>query len=165
MPGKRPWLKRRRPAALAARAPAAEAGFDPAQFRQMIMDRLKEQLGATDDEWKVLEPKLEKVMTAQRENMGGFAGLGMLFGGGGRPRGPFAPAENETPSPLAKASEALQAAIKDPNTDAKQYAAAMAAFRDARDSARKQLVDAQKDLKDVLTAKQEAVLLGTGLID
>src|SRR6185503_6952150 len=36
--------------------------FDPAQFRQMMLDRLREQLKASDEEWGVLQPKLEKVM-------------------------------------------------------------------------------------------------------
>ena len=36
-------------------------GWDPAQMRQQYMDDLKTQLGAKDDEWQVLQPKLEKV--------------------------------------------------------------------------------------------------------
>src|SRR5215831_6890440 len=40
--------------------------FDPTQFRQRMMDNIKEQMGAKDDEWKVIEPKLTKVMDAQR---------------------------------------------------------------------------------------------------
>src|SRR5688500_16748488 len=35
--------------------------FDPAQMRERMMARYKEQLGATDEEFKVLQPKLEKV--------------------------------------------------------------------------------------------------------
>ena len=42
--------------------------FDPAAMRQQMMDRMKETLGASDDEWKALQPKLEKVMTAQRDS-------------------------------------------------------------------------------------------------
>src|SRR5437762_6836879 len=60
--------------------------FDPAQFRQRAMDRIKEQLGATDDEWKVIQPKVEKVMTAHRESRGGF-GFGGFGGGRGGPGG------------------------------------------------------------------------------
>jgi len=51
--------------------PAGQAGpwgqagprgnFDPAQFRQRMDERMKEALGATDEEWKVLQPKIEKV--------------------------------------------------------------------------------------------------------
>src|SRR5436190_17070221 len=58
--------------------------FDPAQARQMMMDRLKEQLGASDDEWKVLQPKVEKVMDSRRDAQTGGGGLGFLGGGGGR---------------------------------------------------------------------------------
>ena len=32
----------------------------------MMMNSLKERLDAKDDEWQVLQPKLEKLMTAQR---------------------------------------------------------------------------------------------------
>src|SRR5437867_3676371 len=57
-------------------------GFDPAQMRQRMMDALKQQLGATDDEWKAIQPKVEKVMEAQRDARSG-GGMGMFFGGRG----------------------------------------------------------------------------------
>src|SRR5690242_17995936 len=36
--------------------------FDPAQMRQRMEERLKTELGVSDDEWKALQPKVEKVM-------------------------------------------------------------------------------------------------------
>jgi hypothetical protein len=48
--------------------------FDPAQFRQQFEDRVKEQLGANDDEWKVIQPKLTKVFDAQRGSRGSMRG-------------------------------------------------------------------------------------------
>ena len=39
---------------------------DPAQFRQRFMDRIKEQLGSSDDEFKVLQPKIEQLFVSQR---------------------------------------------------------------------------------------------------
>src|SRR5258705_7103323 len=57
--------------------------FDPAQARERFMTQIKERLGASDDEWKVLQPKLEKVMTAQRESRGGVGGFGGGRGGRG----------------------------------------------------------------------------------
>src|SRR5258706_10398314 len=50
--------------------------FDPAQMRERYMNSIKEQLKADDDEWKVLSPKIEKLMTAQRDTRGagGFRG-------------------------------------------------------------------------------------------
>src|SRR3954470_5374615 len=59
--------------------------FDPAEMRARMEARMKEQLGVSDDEWKVLQPKVEKVMTAQRDARagGGFGGPGGRRGGGG----------------------------------------------------------------------------------
>src|SRR4051812_341802 len=57
--------------------------FDPAQARERMMTRIKEQLGASDDEWKALQPAVEKVMTAQRDTRGG-GGRGGPGGRGGR---------------------------------------------------------------------------------
>src|SRR5438874_2102912 len=78
-------------------AKAQNRQFDPAQFRQQRLDRIKEQLGASDDEWKVLSPKIEKVMDVQRNTFGGF--------GGGRGRGPGGGgnADNQPQTPVAKA--------------------------------------------------------------
>src|SRR5437667_10534878 len=54
--------------------------FDPEQFRQRMMDNYKERLEVkSDDEWKIIQDRIEKVMTAQREaRIGGFG----RFGGG-----------------------------------------------------------------------------------
>ena len=59
-------------------------GFDPAQFREMMMNNLKERLDAKDDEWQVLQPKLDKLMTAQRESMAGRMRGFSTRGGGDR---------------------------------------------------------------------------------
>ena len=53
--------------------------FDPAQFRQQMMDDIKTQLGATDDEFKALQPKIEKVFDDTRQLR---AAQAMGFGGG-----------------------------------------------------------------------------------
>src|SRR5688572_15764411 len=61
--------------------------FDPAQMRQRMMERVREQLEITnDDEWKIVSERAEKVMTARRD-AGGFGGGGMMFGRGGGPGG------------------------------------------------------------------------------
>ena len=48
--------------------------FDPAQARERYLAQIKEQLGASDEEWKALQPKVEKVLTAQRDNRRGGGG-------------------------------------------------------------------------------------------
>src|SRR5579862_1981225 len=51
-------------------------------WQQMMADRLKTQLKATDDEWAVIQPLLQKVQDAQRAARGGFGGFGGPGGGG-----------------------------------------------------------------------------------
>src|SRR5436305_1885900 len=59
--------------------------FDPAAMRQRYMAQLKEQLGSPDEEWKLLEPKVDKLLTLRRDNRGGGGPGGR--NGGGRNRG------------------------------------------------------------------------------
>src|SRR4051812_12514573 len=58
--------------------------FDPAQYRQRMMDRYKEQMEVKDDaEWKAIEGKINKVMDAQRDAMASrFSGF--MRGGSSR---------------------------------------------------------------------------------
>jgi hypothetical protein len=141
---------------------------DPQQQRQRMMDRMKEQMGATDEEWKALEPRIQKVMAAQRDaRTGGFNGFGGGRGGrgGGGGGGGGGGDANANPSPVREARRAVQAAIDDGNTSPQDLAAKLKAYRDARDKAREDLTSAQKELKELLSQKQEAVLLMSGMIE
>src|SRR5580658_624444 len=54
--------------------------FDPAQFQQRMMDRIRDRLDFTNDtDWSAVQPLVQKVLDARRDV--GFAGG---FGGGGR---------------------------------------------------------------------------------
>src|SRR6185312_12473337 len=59
--------------------------FDPAQFQQRMMDNIKDRLGFTNDtDWSAVQPLVQKVMDARREQAAG-GGFGRLGGGrGGR---------------------------------------------------------------------------------
>ncbi|HVT90922.1 MAG TPA: hypothetical protein VHD56_18865, partial [Tepidisphaeraceae bacterium] len=58
-------------------------GGDPAAFMQNRLEQIKQDLAASDDEWKVLQPKVQDVLTAQTEaNSGGRGGGGRRGGGG-----------------------------------------------------------------------------------
>src|SRR6204780_3775864 len=52
--------------------------FDPAQMKQDMMDRLRDQMEIKDDqEWQAIEPKVSKVFDARRDVMAmGFRGMG-----------------------------------------------------------------------------------------
>jgi len=132
--------------------------FDPAQMRERFMNSIKEQLKADDDEWKVLSPKIEKLMTAQRDARTGGGGFGRRPGGGGG-------GDNQPTTPVAKASADLRTVLENKVTPAEDIAKKLAALREARDKARADLAAVQKELKEVLTQRQEAVLVTMGMLE
>jgi hypothetical protein len=136
--------------------------FDPAAMRERYMNGIKERLGATDDEWKVLQPKIEKVMAARDSRGGGFTG-----GRSGRDRGGSSNtnAAAGEQSAVAKASADLRAALEDKSMSAEEITKRLTAYREAREKSRADRAAAQKELKDVLSARQEAVLVSSGLLD
>jgi len=157
-------------------APPAQTGsggrrsFDPSQFRQRMMDTLKDKLGATDDEFAAIQPKLEKVMDLQREVNG--SGMRSLFGGGRRSRGggdggatPAASTSTATPSAVQAASTDLQTTLDNKDAKPEDIKAKLDAFRDAKTKAKDDLTAAQKDLESVLTQRQEAMLVMMGLLN
>jgi len=134
--------------------------FDPAQFQQRMLDNAKERLGITsDDEWKVIQPLVEKVFQTRRETMTGMRGPrrgGDNGGNGGNNR----PAVTPTPNPEA---EALQQAL-DSKAEADVLKTKLAAFRDARKVKEAALTKAQEDLRKVLSVRQEASAVLMGLL-
>jgi hypothetical protein len=139
----------------------AQNQFDPAQFRERMMNSIKERLGASDDEWKVLSPKVEKVMTAQRDARGGGGGFGGPGGGGRRGGG----GDQQPTTETGKASADLRTALENKDTPADDIAKKLAAYREAREKGRAQLQAAQKELKEILTQRQEAVMVNMGMLE
>lgn len=90
---------------------------DFAQMRQQMMDRLKDAMGATDDEWKVIQPKIEKVQQLQRQT--GGRGPGMFGpppggpGGPGNGGGPGGPPAGGTDNAPGNGPGGPQAAARD----------------------------------------------------
>lgn len=144
--------------------------FDPAQMRQRMMERMKEQLGASDDEWKVLSPKVEKVMDAQREAR---TGGGFMFGGPGGPGGKTRGGDNggdrsRSRGPetnVSRAQQALQQTLENKDASPDEIKGKLQALRDARQQAQQQLHSAQGELKDLLTQRQEAMLVMMGTLE
>ena len=142
-------------------------GFNMTTMMQGRADAMRPELGVTnDDEWNVISPRLVKVMQLQLEvrtagmaNM--FRGAGGQGGGGGGRRGGFAAMLGGTPDP---ASDALDAAVTG-NAPIPELKAAMAGVRDARKRKLAEMTKAQSDLKDVISVRQEAYLLNSGLLD
>lgn len=168
------------------------ANFNPQRMQQMFMNRIKETLGVSEEGWKTLQPKLEKVMTLSRET--GSQGGRMGFGPGGMNRrgGPGgqggnapagAPAADAKGQPqggqttaaagqaqppaseTVKATQALQTALEDELTADDEIKTDLGALRDARKKAKEQLAEAQADLLKGLTPRQEAQLVLMGILE
>jgi len=151
--------------------------FDPAQFQQQRLDRIREQMGITDEtEWKAVQDRIQKVFDAQTAVFGfrarGGFGRGGRGGGdnnnnnggdannrGGR-RGGFG-GFGGTPSPEL---ESLQNAIQN-NAPSDQIKAALEKYRTARKAKEAALEKAQAELQKVLSVKQEAVAVTNGLLN
>jgi hypothetical protein len=144
--------------------------FDPERMRQMMADRMKQQLGASDAEWQVIQPRLVKVMTLNRQVSGGPGRAGMFLGRG-RPgmrgpgdRGPASP-EGEEPTAVEKASEQLRTALENESASPEQLKQQLTALREAREKAKQELATAQQELRQILTLRQEAQLVLMGMLD
>lgn len=139
--------------------------FDPAQFRQRMMERIQENLGASNEEWKVIEPLLADVMEKQRAVSGSrMRGLGMLFRPpGGGPGGPGGDRGGRFGAPQDPTIAALQEAIEK-KAPASELKAKLAAVQHARKKAEAELEAAREKLRAVLTLEQEAKLTLAGIL-
>lgn len=158
--------------------------FDPTQVRQRMMERIRERLGVKDDaEWKVIEPRLRKLMDLnQQALMGRAQGMfGTLLGplgrfgggrggpGGGNDAGQTLPVRGSGPNGQRSALDNALAQLR--TTLANQSAApddikrALTVVREAGLKMQQDRAMAQADLKKILTLRQEAVLVEMGQLD
>lgn len=139
---------------LAGPARAAQGRPTPEEMRQRMEQRMKESLAVTDDEWKALKPKVEKVQTLVRQVRGG----GMGF------RRPGETPAADAPEVEKKLAD-LQKLLQNKDSKAEDVAAALTAFREARTKAKAELEKAQAELKEGLTPRREAALVSQGLLE
>jgi len=140
-----------------------------AEFRKRMADRMREQLGATEEEFtKVLQPRIEKIQQIQRRTRGGFpGGRGGRRGGrrGGGERQPAEGAPEREKTDVEKKTEALQSLLEDKASKADAVKAALDALRKARAKAEADLATARKELRAVVTVRQEAQLVLMRILD
>ena len=133
--------------------------FDPAQFRERMMERVKEQLEIPDDsDWKAIQPLVQKVMDARMATMGGM-GRGMMGGprrGGGDNNNTDQARRGGFGRPASPEAEALQRAVDGKASNA-ELKTAIAKVADSRKAKQAELEKAQADLRKVLSVRQEAI--------
>lgn len=147
-----------------------------ADRRKERSKQMQEEMGATDDEWKVLEPKIQKLQELQRANMGsafggGRGGFGGRGGrgpggpGGDRPAGDAPAGDQPKQSDIQKAAAELRKLVESKDAKPEDLKKALTALRDARAKAKAELDKARKELQEILTVKQEAVLVSRGILE
>lgn len=146
-------------------------GFNPEEMRARMTERVRELLDVkNEDEWKLIQTRLEKTQEAQREVRSLSGDLRLLFSRGGdqggdqggerRPSRGGPGSFGGTPNPDSEAlSKAVQA--KSPTDELKQR---LARVREARKAAEAKYEKAADDLRQVLTVRQEATLVAIGLL-
>ena len=139
-------------------------GWDPQQMRERMSQMMKEQLHVNDEEWKVLEPKIERVTRARVATQAG--GLGAMFGGRGGPGGPGGrDGGREGEGEVASAARELRTVLQNENASPQEINERLSAYRAAREKANQELESARNELKELLTPRQEAVLALYGLVE
>jgi len=139
---------------------------DPEQMQRMMTERqiarIKEALQPSEGEWKALEPKVTKVLTLSRQT-GGMGGMGMgMFSRRPGAQGPETPRDQ---TPVAKSLEELRKVLENKEAKSEEIKAKLTALREAKEKAKKELVQAQQNLRKGLAARQEAQLVLMGVLD
>jgi len=150
-------------------------GFDPARMREMMSQRLKQQLGASDQEWQVMGPRVLKVMELNRQSsgMGGMARMFMR----GRPgqRGGQGPGQGDRQRPqrpqgrelsaVEKAADQLQTTLENESASPEEIKKQLTTLRAEREKAKQELAKAQLELRQICTLRQEAQLVLMGMLN
>ncbi len=143
-PGGGPGGGRPTPPGGAPGGPPPKMGFGGPGFGGFgRSDDLQKKIGATDEEWKVIGPKVQKV-TAARRAASGEAGPGTA---------------------VAMAQTELKTVLDDPKHSKADVEEKIAAVRKAREQARADLAEAQRNLIRLLTPAQQAMMVGFGHLD
>jgi len=162
-------------------------GFMGGMMGQMGMRNdaaIKQVLGATDQQWEQIKPKLERVRQLTADSRVSIAVMSGRMGGARRGGADTAaaPATGEPDAPRwmrpsqrqmtqqeltegDKAAEALLDLLEKKDADAKQIQQKVEALRAIRQKAQKELATAQSDLRKVLDPRGQAMMSLMGIID
>ncbi len=136
-------------------------GFDRAAMQERMMEMMKDRLGTTDEEWTVIKPRLSEVMELSQS---GARGMMRMFGRGRGGRRQEQSAEPLT-DPVEIAADDLQKTLDKEAPSAAEIKAKLDALRGAKEKNKQKLVAAQQKLREVLSLKQEAMLVMMGTLE
>jgi hypothetical protein len=140
-------------------APAGGGGFGGGGFgrgNNNSANAIRQLVTFTDEEWIVIQPRLQKVLDAQAA-LGATNNRSLGRNGGG--------GSGMYLDPVVVAQQELSTALQDESSTTEVISAKLKALRDARVKAKENLAVAQEDLKKVLTIRQEAMLVNMGFLE
>jgi hypothetical protein len=114
---------------------------------QQAIEDLREQLRVSGQEWKVIKPRLEAVYNLVR------------------PLPRMGTASDRKPTEVEQKGSELRGLLRNEGAPADQIKAGLTALRAAKERARQELATAQQNLRQILTLRQEALLVLNGLLD
>lgn len=113
---------------------------------QRTLEKLKSELVVSEEEWTVIRPRIETVhrlMHAQPS-----------FGGNA-----------QGADPVAQKTHELRELLLDKNAATEEIQARLTALRGVKERHRQELFRARQDLRQIMTVRQEAVLVLNGLLE
>jgi hypothetical protein len=155
-----------------------------AEIEKREEEAMKQALGADERQWRIIKPKLEKVKEYKEQASiciglpfsGNFTGNSQSFAGGyqyqfGFSSGAVGPMTstftqaNSRESKGEKICRELLATLENPNSSAQEIERKVTALQEYRAEAAKQLIKAQRELREVLKLRQQARLVLMDLLD
>jgi len=155
--------------------------MDSAQMQQMMAQRYQELLGMSDEEWAVIGPYVLKVATLSQATQTRGSAMRTMMGGRGNTPGSDT-GRNRSQDRNAPATQdqrgrgmmtgggdenlqSLETLLEDENASSDEIKAKLSALRKSREASKQELIAAQKELRELLTLRQEATLVVRGLLE
>lgn len=142
------------------------ARTDAVDAHQRLSETFRDQLGLSDDEIKLVLPNIDRVLLLRSELTLGHA---PAMPHGMRPGEPGAPAVTTSAYPGASAvatkTKELAALLEDKDSRPEEIRNKLDDLRAAKSRAKDELVLAQADLRELLSQRQEAVLVIMGILE
>jgi hypothetical protein len=156
------------------------------QMQAQITQNLKQMLGSTDEEWAIIGPKVLKVYTLASSQSTGFNMRNLMrrnnaqgdtqgnaqssnTQGQGNQQGSMQQGRGMDNRSTGMSNDTtlteLQTLLESQDATTSQIKNKVAEVRSAREKAKQDLAKAQKELRELLTVKQEAILISVGLLE
>lgn len=145
--------------------------FERNQFMERFLERLRENLGASVEEWSVLKPMIANIAEKQsamrrsagRGVFGAFGGRGGRGGDNDGDRRGREGRRSRGDDDSGSNADSLRQAVE--SGDAAKIKKELASYRAAQKKRDEELKKAREELRQVVTLKQEATLVLWGLLD